>query len=408
VAVVVALGVGIGIGRLGRPANRGSFPSISASGPGSTGSAPSSGAGNSGGFGGSGGLGGSSGSGGSGGSGGSSGSSGSSAGSGVAAQVDPGLVDINTSLGYQSGEAAGTGMVISSSGVVLTNNHVIDGATTINATDVGNGRTYSATVIGYDRTQDIAVVQLKNASGLQTVTLGDSSSVSVGASVDGIGNAGGTGGTPSDASGSVTALGQDITASDVGDGNSEQLTGLIQTNANIQPGDSGGPLVNGNGQVVGIDTAASSGFNLSSSSSNGYAIPIDRAISIARGIMAGGASSTVHIGPTAFLGVQVESGSSSSDAGGQGFGGQGFGGSAAPTVSGATVAGVVSGGSADQAGLVQGDVITSLDGHAITTPTDLTTLMEQERPGDTVRIGWVDQSGQSHSATAQLQSGPPS
>jgi S1-C subfamily serine protease len=348
----------------------------------------------------------------------------------VAAQVDPGLVDINTTLGYQSGEAAGTGMVISSSGVVLTNNHVINGATSMNATDVGNGRTYTATVIGYDRTQDIAVVQLKGASGLQTVSIGDSSSVSVGQSVDGIGNAGGTGGTPSDASGSVTALGQNITASDEGDGTSEQLTGLIQTNANIQPGDSGGPLVNSNGQVVGIDTAASSGFNLSSSSSDGYAIPIDRAISIARGIIAGNASTTVHIGPTAFLGVEVEAGSGNSGNSGNSGSGSGFGGlggssdgsglgglgssgnsgsgSGGSSTSGATVAGVLSGGSAGKAGLVQGDVITSLDGHAISTPDDLTAVMEQEHPGDTVKISWVDQSGQSHTASVELQAGPPS
>ena len=410
VAVAVALGAGIGIGRLSQPADRGSFPSISASG---SGSAPSSPSGGSGGFGNSGGFGGAGGSSGSSG----SGSGGSSA-SGVAAQVDPGLVNINTTLGYASAEAAGTGMVISSSGVVLTNNHVINGETSMTATDIGNGHTYTATVIGYDRTQDISVVQLKGASGLQTVSLGDSSTASVGDSVDGIGNAGGTGGTPSDASGSITALGQDITASDASNGSSEQLTGLIQTNANIQPGDSGGPLVNAKGQVIGIDTAASSSFDLSSSSSNGYAIPIDHAVSIARAIIAGNSSSTIHIGPTAFLGVQVQSGSSNSDgSGGGGFGGgsgggfgdgSGSGGSSGSSTPGASVAGVLPGGSADQAGLAQGDVITSLDGQSVNTPTDLTAIMEQLAPGQTVKIGWVDSSGQSHGASVQLHSGPPS
>ena len=176
----------------------------------------------------------------------------------IAARVSPGLVDVVSTLGDQNAEAAGTGMVLTSTGEVLTNNHVIDGATSISVTDIGNGKTYTATVVGYDKTKDIAVLQLQNASGLQTVNLGDSSTVTVGQNVVAIGNAEGKGGTPSVVTGSVTALNQSITASDEGSGNSEQLSGLIQTNAPIQPGDSGGPLVNSAGQVVGIDTAASS------------------------------------------------------------------------------------------------------------------------------------------------------
>ena len=131
-----------------------------------------------------------------------SGSSGNSGGAGpgdvsaIAAKVDPGLVDINTTLGYQSEQAAGTGIVLTSSGEILTNNHVIDGATTISATDVGNGKTYSASVVGYDRSSDVAVLQLHNASGLQTASIDNSSNVAVGENVVGVGNAGGTGGTP--------------------------------------------------------------------------------------------------------------------------------------------------------------------------------------------------------------------
>ena len=92
----------------------------------------------------------------------------------IASKVDPGLVDIVTNLGYQNGEAAGTGMVLTSTGEVLTNNHVINGATSIKATDIGNGRTYTAKVVGYDKTGDVAVIQLQNASGLQTVALSSS------------------------------------------------------------------------------------------------------------------------------------------------------------------------------------------------------------------------------------------
>src|ERR1700722_3783967 len=154
--------------------------------------------------------------------------------SSIAAKVSPALVDINTNLSYQDEQAAGTGMVLTSSGLILTNNHVIDGATSISATDVGNGKTYTAKVVGYDRTGDVAVIKLANASGLRTVST-STGTAAVGQAVVGVGNAGGTGGTPSAAGGSITAMNQSITASDSGGGNSENLTGLIETNAGIQP-----------------------------------------------------------------------------------------------------------------------------------------------------------------------------
>jgi S1-C subfamily serine protease len=356
-----------------------------------------------------------------------SGSSGSSNSSGsgpsdvssIAAKVDPGLVDIDTTLGYQSEEAAGTGIVLTSSGEILTNNHVIDGATTISVTDVGNGKTYSASVVGYDRTSDVAVLQLHNASGLQTATLGDSSNVSVGEDVVGIGNAGGTGGTPSAAGGTVTALNQSITASDEGDGSSEQLTGLIETNADIQAGDSGGSLVNTSGQVVGIDTAASAGFSFQgsgqSSGTQGYAIPIDTALSLAQKVEAGDASSTIHIGATAFLGVSIEptSDSSGGSGGSGGFGGffgggdSGSGSGSGQSTSGVSIAQVVTSSPAQEAGLAEGDVITSVNGKTVTTPTSLTNLLEPYHPGDKITLGWTDTSGQTHTTTVQLSSGPP-
>ncbi len=355
---------------------------------------------------------------------GSSGSSGPSDTNAIASKVDPGLVDINTTLGYQQEQAAGTGIVLSSNGVILTNNHVIDGATSISVTDVGNQKTYTASVVGYDRTRDIAVLQLHNASGLQTATLGNSSNASVGEDVVGIGNAGGTGGTPSAAGGTVTSLNQSITASDEGDGTSEQLSGLIETNADIQPGDSGGALVDTSGDVLGVDTAASAGFsfqsNDQSSGNQGFAIPIDTALSIARAIEAGTSSSTVHIGETAFLGVEISpqgsSSGSSSGSGGGGFGGF-FGGNSGNTggnsgntgssATGASVAGVVTNGPAQEAGLAEGDVITSLGGKTIGTADDLTNGMGEYHPGDKTTIGWTDSSGQTHTATVQLSSGPP-
>jgi len=176
----------------------------------------------------------------------------------VEAKVDPAIVDIVSTLDYGAGEAAGTGIVLTSSGEVLTNNHVVEGATSIRVTDVGNGKTYTATVVGYDLSYDVAVVQLKGASGLKVASFGDSSKVALGESVVALGNAGGAGGTPSVATGTVTALGQSISAYDEATGSSEQLTGLIETDAGIQAGDSGGPLVDMSGQVIGMDTAASS------------------------------------------------------------------------------------------------------------------------------------------------------
>ena len=242
----------------------------------------------------------------------------------IAQRVDPSLVDIVSTLGNQGASAAGTGIVLTSDGTVLTNNHVIRGATSIKVTDVGNGRTYTAKVVGYDASKDVAVIQLQNASGLTTANLGDSSSVQSGDSVTALGNAGGKGGTPSVATGTVTALNQGITASDEGSGsNSEQLKGLIETNADIQPGDSGGALVNSYGQVIGMNTAASSGTQFQSQSSQAavqaYAIPVDNAETIAKQVEAGQGSSTVHIGATAFLGIETDgssSGSGSGDSGG--------------------------------------------------------------------------------------------
>ena len=148
-------------------------------------------------------------------------------------------------------------MVLTPSGEVLTNNHVVQGATRISVTDIGNGRTYSASVVGYDRTSDVAVLQLQGASGLQTVPLGDSSTVSVGARVVALGNAGGRGGPPMSPPASSPRSIRRSPRADMGGANAQRLTGLIETNAAIRPGDSGGPLVNDAGQVIGMDAAAS-------------------------------------------------------------------------------------------------------------------------------------------------------
>jgi S1-C subfamily serine protease len=302
--------------------------------------------------------------------------------------IDTGVVIVETDLGYQDGAAAGTGMVLTSSGEVLTNNHVIEGATSVRVVVPQSGRTYDARVVGYDVTHDTAVLQLSGASGLATVTTGDSSALTVGQPVRAIGNAGGTGSLTT-AAGTVTGLGKSIAAA-TENGAPEQLTGLVETNAQLQPGDSGGPLVDSAGRVVGMYTAASSGgfrpgFSNTSAGSS-YAIPIDTALAIADQIESGQSSDTVHVGGTGFLGVNV---SESHDG------------------SGAVVAGVVSGGPADSAGLGVGDTITAVDGQAVDSPTALRAALQGKSPGDEVSVDWTDSYGSQHSATIALGSGPP-
>jgi S1-C subfamily serine protease len=313
--------------------------------------------------------------------------------SGIAAKISPDLVDINTNLSYQDEQAAGTGIVLTSNGEILTNNHVIDGATSISVTDIGNGETFKADVVGYDRTGDVAVVQLVGASGLQTAPIA-TSPATVGEGVVGVGNAGGAGGTPSSAGGSITSLDQSITASDSGGGNSENLTGLIEMNCAIQPGDSGGSLVNASGQVVGMDTAASSGGGQDGSTSQAYAIPISTALTIARDIEAGRASSTIHIGATGFLGIQVQD-SSADSAGGSASAG------------GAQVDGTLPGSPGAEAGLAEGDAIIAVDGVPITRSTDLSNVLESHHPGDVIHLEWTDQTGTTHTSVVTLAVGPP-
>lgn len=333
---------------------------------------------------------------------GSGGSAGSGAGvsGAVTAKVDPALVDIDTDLGLQGGEAAGTGMVVTSGGEVITNNHVIDGATKITATDVGNGVTYTARVVGYDHSQDIAVLQLEGASGLKTVAFAGASPA-VGESVATIGNAGGAGGTPSATAGRVAALEQSITAGDEIDSSQEHLGGLIQIDGDLQPGDSGGPLVDERGEVLGMDTAASSTFQFQSSADEGFAIPVEHVLAIARQILRGESSSTVHIGATGLLGVFVQG--RSGEVQGQSAEVQGRSGEG----EGAVVENVIAGAPAASSGLAAGDTITAVDGTRVGTPTALTEVILQKHPGETLAITWQTPAGAQQTANVTLAGGPP-
>jgi S1-C subfamily serine protease len=314
------------------------------------------------------------------------------------ARIGTGVVVVDTKLGYQGGEAAGTGIVLSSAGEVLTNNHVIQGATSIEVVVPGTTHRYSAKVVGYDVSADAAVIQLNGASNLKAASLGDSSRVTTGQAVKAVGNAGGTG-TLVSVSGRVTGLAKSITVSD-DRGGSKRLSRLIQTDAALQPGDSGGPLLTSSGKVIGMDTAAATGFDFrAAAAGDSYAIPINTARAIARQIESGKVSVAVHIGATAFLGVQI-----TGTAGNGGFFQGGFG-ETAPA--GAMIAGALTGGPADSAGLTVGDVITAVDGKTVSSPSALTSLILAKRPGAAVTVTYTDQTGSSNVTTVTLGSGPP-
>jgi S1-C subfamily serine protease len=289
-----------------------------------------------------------------------------------------GIVDIYTTLGYQNGVAAGTGMILSRSGAVLTNNHVIRGATRFKVVDVTTHRTYPATVVGYSVARDVAVLQLAHAKGLKTIKLGPSVRLRVGLAVVARGNAQGRGGAPKAAHGHVIALHRQIVAKDE-TGDSETLNNLIATDAPVEPGDSGGPLEDSRNRAIGMVTAGST-----SGVRRGFAIPIRQALLFARLIMHGNSSATVHVGPTAFLGVVL------SDVSG-----------------GARIEQIVAGNAADAAGLVAGDVLTSIGGAAISSSADVRRAVLSLVPGKAVAIAWTDASGNAQTGTITPTSGPP-
>ena len=300
-----------------------------------------------------------------------------------------GVVLIDTVLGYQSAEAAGSGVVLTSDGLVLTNNHVVEGATGITVTIGTTGESYTAQVVGTDATADVAVLQLEGASGLTTATLDADGDLAVGDAVTAVGNAQG-GGVLLAADGTVTALDQSITTRAEGVSPGESLTGLIQVDADVVSGDSGGALLDDQGEVVGITTAASSG----SADITGFAIPIDDALDVATQIVAGRDSGTITLGYPAFLGVQLATGSTT------------LPGAGATTGAGATVAGVVDGTPAAGAGLAAGDTVTAVDGAAVADADALSAALAAHAPGDQVTLTWTAADGTAQTATVTLIAGP--
>jgi len=347
--------------------------------------------------------------------------------------VKPGLVDISSNLGYQGSQAAATGMVIRSDGLVLTNNHVITGTTYLSAKVLTTNHHYAAKWLGYDAADDVAVIKLIGAHNLKTVPLGNSSTARLGDRVVAIGNAYGAGRLPA-VVGKITGLNRTITASDSGAATKETLHGMLQTNAGIVQGDSGGPLADTSGKVIGMDTAAATGSFGSTNQNVGFAIPINKALRIAREIISGKPSPNVQIGSTGFMGVLVPAGAASKatspqeqrnrqlqqDQGTSGFptqpsapgclqtqAGAGVPARVAPVSSGALIIGELCNTPAQEAGIIAGDVITSVGGKKIDSPSQLTGVMMGFKPGMTVRVNWVDVHGQTHSGKLHLKQAPP-
>ncbi|WP_330250696.1 S1C family serine protease [Nocardia sp. NBC_00565] len=304
----------------------------------------------------------------------------------VAQAVEPALVNISTSARPFGLGAAGSGIVLTADGQVLTSHHVVKGADTVTVTDVGNGTVYDAKVLGYDSTADIALLEMSGAADLVIARIGNSGELRLHEEVLAIGNAGGTGGTPTAIQGNITGLNSTIVALNASDMTRKSLTGMVEIAAPVSAGQSGGALADPGATVVGVITAASGETAREDGRTpNGYAVPIDTAMRVVRQIRSGTPTDTVHIGPTATLGVLI------SDA----------------RPSGARVDVALYGLPAYAAGLVDGDVITSIDGRDISSAKALRAAINVRKPDDTVQLGVLGTSGAQRTVSVVLALGAP-
>ncbi|MDR1791355.1 MAG: S1C family serine protease [Propionibacteriaceae bacterium] len=298
----------------------------------------------------------------------------------VTDQQAKGIVIINADTG--SGVAAGTGMILSSDGKVLTNYHVVAGTIGVAVQVATTKDTYTATLVGFDQVKDVALLQLKDASNLETITV-DDDGVQLSDAVSAVGNAGG-GNTLVRADGYVTSLSVDVSVnSDSPWGNEEDLENVIETNAAAEPGDSGGPMFDDEGEVIGMTTAGSEAEGIS------YAVPIDTALDVVETIEKGQDVGTVRVGPAGYLGITVADTDSHQR-----------------RSLGRTIAGVSEGGPAAQAGLVANAVITDIGGTTIYSDTNLAGVIRVLEPGDRVSVTWVNPGGAEQTATVTLEASP--
>ncbi|HWD52132.1 MAG TPA: trypsin-like peptidase domain-containing protein [Acidimicrobiales bacterium] len=276
------------------------------------------------------------------------------------------------SIGTQ--EEQGTGMIITPDGDVVTNNHVIEGATTITVTLYGQTKVMPATLIDTDTANDVALLKITNASNLPTVSYGNSDNVQVGDAVVAIGNALGlSAGTPTVTQGIISAKGRTVQAGDSASNALETLTNMFQTDAAINPGNSGGPLVDSSGKVIAMNTAVAASSSGNSQAQNiGFAIPANKIT----GLLPALRNKSINNQGGGFLGVGIETLTS------QLRNAYNF----VPT-QGAIVTQVQSGSPAAVAGLQQGDVITTFDGKQVTGADQLAQIIQGDRAGQSVKIG---------------------
>jgi putative serine protease PepD len=299
-------------------------------------------------------------------------------------KIEPAVVAINTTVGSdgpfgRGGSGAGTGIVVSASGEVVTNAHVVANADSIRVQVPDHDGTVTARVVGSDAGADLALLRLEGISDLPVATFAATSTVHVGDPVLAVGNAEGYGGAPTVTEGIISALDRDLPADSDTSG---RLRGLLQTDAALNPGNSGGALVDSAGRVVGVTTAIAGGQRGTQAQNIGFAIPSDTVLKALPGLRSGrkvapGPSAS----PTAFLGVEL------ADSGG----------------TGAQIAAVDPSSPADDAGLRAGDVVTSADGTNIDSPADLRAVIAKHRPGDRIGLTWrPGGQGQTKTATVRL------
>lgn len=276
-------------------------------------------------------------------------------------QVGPSVAtiqsEVQTPLGG-TGTGAGTGIVISPDGEVLTNAHVVDGATTVRVTLEGDPQSREARVVGTDPERDLALLEIDGVSDLPAADLGDSSSVAVGDGVVAIGNALALRGGPTVTRGIVSAV--DRTLPTV----NGTMTGLIQTDASISSGNSGGPLVNAAGEVIGINTAVATGGGGRAAENIGFAIAADRAAPVIDQLRTGTVTQ-----PQGHLGVQVADPSDGSR--------------------GALLAEIVDGSPADEAGLRTGDLVIAIGDDTVHGAADLAAVIGSHEPGEEITLTFI-------------------
>jgi S1-C subfamily serine protease len=302
---------------------------------------------------------------------------------GVLQAVQDGVVSIETEVvrsgpfGSRTGAAAGSGMIIDASGLVLTNAHVVEGASSIRV-NLSNGKTLDGELVGAIRASDVALVQLERGDeALRPVRLGSSDALRVGDDVVAVGNELNLGETPTVTTGIVSATDRSVPAA-----NGVVLRDLVQTDAAINPGNSGGPLVDASGAVIGVNTAIAQGAE-----NIGFAIAIDAVRPLIEDIR-GGAVPFLGVGTLDLDGIDPDV---REDLG--------------VNEDGALVSEVEPGSAAEAAGLRARDVIVAIDGEEVDESSDVRAVVAAAEPGDTIEVRYV-RNGEERTATATLGSRP--